>query len=653
MESAGPRVLLVDDDPSAVSMMSRMLSHYPRQRFATCGADAMRLAHEATPDLIVLDADMPGMTGLDVCDALSVNADLARVPIIFASSHSATSAVEQAALNKGAADFVAKPLVATRLVARARARLTHRKLVEAMKLDHHAVIASMRRCGTHRPRILLVDDDVVALRALRHMLEDLGDVHFARTADEALRLSEDLGPDLVLLDLQMPEDDGFETCARLKQQQVSTQHLPIAFVTRFCDPRMEMKALGMGAADFISKVSAPGLVRARIRNLLDVKLRTDNELRAIGDQWRLLGDARVAEIVGSASDAIVSVDANGLVVLANRAAGKMFDPEHQGLIGRPASAVLGAAARALLAPQSPGRIELSRPGGGNIAAELSLSRTGEGAQCVTTMQLRDVSDRERLAAQTTARAEAEAQSRLKSTMLSYIAHEVGNPLNAVLGFAQLMGLDTTQPLPPAHAKRLDQIVVSGRQIETLMRDLIELGRSESGALAVDLRSIDVSGCVERAVTAVSASALENGVVIHHALTGEAVAARVDASRLGQCLANLLTNAVKYNRQGGRIDVLVTRTATTVDIAISDTGLGLDERQLEHLFEPFNRLGRQHGKTPGTGLGLVITRKLVEAMHGRLKVDSEVGVGSRFTISLPRGSDAHGVHPSTSSADTGG
>ncbi|WP_457393363.1 sensor histidine kinase, partial [Roseateles sp. P5_E1] len=112
----------------------------------------------------------------------------------------------------------------------------------------------------------------------------------------------------------------------------------------------------------------------------------------------------------------------------------------------------------------------------------------------------------------------------------------------------------------------------------------------------------------------------------------------DVGRLHQCLLNLLTNAIKYNRPGGWARIAVTGDSQAVAIAVSDNGFGMDALQRQHLFEPFNRLGRQLGSTPGAGLGLMITRQFVEAMNGQLRVESEPGQGSCFTISLPGAPD---------------
>lgn len=640
MSTSGKRLLLVDDDPSAIHAMSRMLGHYPHQRFATSGSDALRLAREAAPDLILLDADLPGMTGLDVCEELQADESLACIPVIFASSHTSAE-FEVSALERGAVDFVAKPLVAAQLVARARAQLRTRQLIEELKLDHLATtVAPSLRMG--RPRLLVVDDDVVAIRVLLRTLSELGDIHFATSPSDARRLTRELQPDLILLDVHMPKVDGFSLCPRLKEDLGTRRHVPIVFVTRFSDPRTEMRALDLGAADFIAKSYRPSVLLARLRKLLALKLRTDDELHAIGEQWRRLGDGRVADIVGSASDAILSFDADGVVVLANAAAGRLCDHPHGGLVGRPIQALLGCAAGDLvqLAPQR-ARLLVPRAHSMSLPAEVSLSWLGEGRDRLTTVMLRDVSDRERCDAEARARAEAEAASRAKTQVLSYIAHEVGNPLNGLLGFSELMAIDSTHPLPEVQAKRLEHVMASGRRLRDLMRDVLDLSRSEAGTLTVRRVPVQLLACVTEAAEAVSEQARLAGIAITLAPMDATPHVLGDAGRLHQCLLNLLTNAVKYNRRGGAVAVGVMADATEIGISVKDNGIGLTAEQCQHLFEPFNRLGRQAGGAPGAGIGLVITRQLVEAMQGRIEVASSPAAGTVFRIVLERAPmDAH-------------
>ena len=628
------RLLLVDDDPSAIQVMARMLSQYPDQRFATSGHAALRLARELTPDLIVLDVDMPGMTGMDVCEALKADPVLADVPVIFATSHDPTTLLQVTAFRKGASDFITKPLIADQLTARVRAHLRTKLAIDDLQRDGLASGATRPLPGTQTPRLLIVDDDIPSIYVLRNTLAGMGDFHFAKNGEEAMELARRLLPDLILLDAHMPGIDGFDVCKTLKAE-AAFGHVPIAFITRFSDPQSEMRALDLGAADFIAKPYTRAILQARVRNLLELKRRTDAELESVREHLKRVGDARVADIVGAASDAIVSCNADDEVVLINAAACRMFGIERVQAIGSPMQALLGEAA--LIdnqAQNAPVRTTITRTSGECIATEMSVSRIGEGAERLTTVMLRDTSDRDRLEAESRSRIEAETASRTKTQMLSYIAHEMGNPLNGMPGFAQLMAADDKHPMPEVQAQRLTKILASGKRLEVLMRDVMDLGRLETGKLAVELHPANATQCAQDAADAVSALAEQAGVMLTYPLASAPARCAADVGRLHQCLLNLLTNAIKYNRPGGWARIAVTSDSQTVAIAVSDNGIGMDALQCQHLFEPFNRLGRHLASTPGAGLGLVITRQLVEAMNGQLRVQSEPGQGSCFTISLP-------------------
>lgn len=632
------RLLLVDDDPSSIQVMGRMLSQYPDQRFAMSGADALRLAREAIPDLIVLDIDMPGMSGFDVCEALKADPALAGVPVIFATSHDPAS-MQVAAFKNGAADFVAKPLVAAQLTARVRAQLRSKVLIEGLQRDSAAAGAAPIPAGTQAPRMLIVDDDIASIHILRHTLAAMGDFHFAKTGEEALELARRLSPDLIMLDAHMPGLDGFDVCKSLKAEPMF-RHVPIVFVTRFSDPHNEMRALDLGAADFIAKPYSPAVLQARVRNLLDMKQRTDAELRAVREHWRRVADARVADIVGAASDAIVTCDAGDRVVLINDAACRMFGVGHAQAMGLPAHGLLGENAPMGASGQgAPFRKMITRADGRQLPTEVSVSQVGDGLERLTTVVLRDTTDRERLEAESRSRIEAESASRTKTMMLSYIAHEMGNPLNGMLGFAQLMATDAEHPLPAGQAQRLAHILASGSHLKGLMRDVMDLGRFEAGKLAIELCPVDAARCVRDAMAAVSGLAEQAGVALSCLIDAPDARCAADADRLHQCLVNLLTNAIKYNRPGGWARIEVKRDPQGIEIAVRDNGIGLDDAQRQHLFEPFNRLGRQLAGTPGAGLGLLITRQLVEGMKGRLQVDSEPGRGSCFAVVLPEAPEA--------------
>ena len=230
---------------------------------------------------------------------------------------------------------------------------------------------------------------------------------------------------------------------------------------------------------------------------------------------------------------------------------------------------------------------------------------------------------------------AEQANRAKTQFLSRVSHELRTPLNAILGFAQLIEGDPKEPPTRAQATRIGHVLASGQQLLGLINDVLDFSSIDQGAVTLAAREIDlvplVRGCLERA----EPLTLAHRIRLAFDAPTVTLPAFADPLRLEQVLVNLVSNAIKYNRPGGRVEVSLTRGEADDVIAVRDTGIGLSEAQRAQLFEPFNRLGAEYSRVPGSGLGLVITRQLVERMGGRLEVESVQGEGSTFTLRLPR------------------
>ncbi len=622
------QILLVDDDASTIQLLGHMLAQEGEIRFTTSGTEALRMVRETVPDLILLDIDMPEKNGLEICRTLQADPRMAQVPVIILTSH-AQAATEVWALEVGAADFIAKPLIASQVLARVRSQLRRSQSGEA---GAEAPDAQDPQRGT---RILIVDDDAGSIQCIRLALGSSAEqFQFATSGEEALRAVAKSPPDLILLDAQMPGIDGFEVCRRL-QDNPAFSHVPIVFVTRFSDPASEARAMDLGASDFIGKPYKPAVLKARVRNILRRKLQAHAALKAQQAQWQRLSDKRVSAIVDAASDAILTADAEGHIVLINKAACAMFQLSTEQALGRPLRSLLN------WQPQPGGEDAAAyrgmktfvRADGASVTVEASTSQIGQGADQLTTVVLRDLTERERTEAEQRARIEAETASQTKNLLLSYIAHEIGNPLNGILGFAQLILADPANPLTPTQAMRVNHILQSGQHLQSLMRDVLDLSRFEAGTLEVHLEEIDIGACVREAVRLLQADATAAGVHLSCSTPGEGVKGRGDRARLLQCLINLLSNGIKYNRPQGHVDVRLEPSDGQVRITVSDSGMGMSPAQVQHLFEPFNRLGRD-ASIHGSGIGLAVTHHLIRAMGGQIDVNSIAGEGSRFVVSLP-------------------
>ena len=246
-------------------------------------------------------------------------------------------------------------------------------------------------------------------------------------------------------------------------------------------------------------------------------------------------------------------------------------------------------------------------------------------------------ERERQAAATAdlARQKAEDASLAKTEFMALMSHELRTPLNAMLGFAQLLSADADQPLLPGQADRVRLITHAGWHLLGLLNDVMDISNIESGRLEVVNVGVDISSLIDEAVALSQPLARTHRVALAER-TGSpfGIGAVVDARRLKQVLLNLFGNACKYNRPGGRVQVDVTQTGSHVLIDVIDNGIGMTEAQLAALFEPFNRLGREAKAIEGSGIGLALTRRLVEKMRGQLEFDSSPAHGTRARVTLP-------------------
>jgi signal transduction histidine kinase len=228
------------------------------------------------------------------------------------------------------------------------------------------------------------------------------------------------------------------------------------------------------------------------------------------------------------------------------------------------------------------------------------------------------------------RVEAERRNTAKSEFLSTISHELRTPLNAVLGFAQLLEQDK---LSPDQSEFVGYIARSGRHLLDLVNGLLDLSRIEAGHLDLSLGDMSVAAQVADATSTMSIQAERRRIDIVAAVPSD-LCVHADPQRLFQVLLNLLSNAIKYNRDGGTVTFAATTVSESiVRITVDDTGEGIPPELLPRLFQPFDRL--EINDVPGTGLGLALTRQLVEAMGGSIGVSSKINVGTRFWIELPR------------------
>ena len=280
-----------------------------------------------------------------------------------------------------------------------------------------------------------------------------------------------------------------------------------------------------------------------------------------------------------------------------------------------------------------------------VQSTVSLLRDEQGVPRRIVGAVEDITEHLQLAEAQQARAAAEASNHAKSDFLSRMSHELRTPLNAMLGFAQLLELDQRHPLAESQRPWVGQIQHAGWHLLEMINDVLDLSRIESGNVRLTIEPLDLSSLLTGTLPLVEQQARKRGIRITHELASDAVRVRGDGTRVKQILTNLLTNAVKYNADQGRIHVAAKAVGAEVEISVTDTGLGMTPAQMAELFQPFNRLGRERSAQEGTGIGLVISQRLAELMSGSLRARSVTGQGSMFILSLPMVDSADTVRSS--------
>ena len=362
--------------------------------------------------------------------------------------------------------------------------------------------------------------------------------------------------------------------------------------------------------------------------------------------------ARYHGLLESAPDAIVIVNDSGRIVLFNARARELFGHEPQDVIGESIEVLLPARLRDVhlkhrngylgaprMRPMGAG-LELRgvRRNGEEFPVEISLSPIGgEGSRLVMSA-IRDTSERKRFEqALQEKNVELERAIRAKDHFLATMSHELRTPLNAIIGFTGLMLMKLPGPLTPAQERQLTLVQSSGQHLLSLINDLLDLAKIESGRVELALEPVRCAAVLEEVAATLRPAATLKGLAVEVDAPDATWAALADRRALQQIVLNLASNAVKFTSAGSvrlELRLLPAAGSRRLEIAVVDTGIGISEADQARLFEAFTQVGnRLERPAEGTGLGLHLSRKLAELMHGTITVQSHPGVGSRFALQL--------------------
>ena len=359
-------------------------------------------------------------------------------------------------------------------------------------------------------------------------------------------------------------------------------------------------------------------------------------------------EARQRVLLDAFPGYISAVDAGQTFRYANARMAQLYDLTPDQVIGRPVQAIVGSERAASVRdevlramagePVLAERTIPARSGRPELALLLTMATgTGPAGEPWSFAFGTDITELKRTeAALLAAKEDAEQANRAKSQFLSNMSHELRTPMNAVLGFGQLLEMNTPRNLTERQLQQVQEIVRAGQHLLTLINDLLDLARIESGHMAMSLEAVALPAVIDECLQLTQALAMRHGVTMV-APSAESCSHLVmaDRMRLKQVLLNLLSNAIKYNRQDGQVAIACRMDGHgLVRIEVHDTGMGLDAQAQAKLFRAFERLQADKTLTEGTGIGLALSRRLMQVMNGDIGMSSELGVGSCFWVQLP-------------------
>ena len=505
--------------------------------------------------------------------------------------------------------------------------------------------------------LLIVDDEASNIISLMTILGDQYTVYAKKSGLEGIKAAEELRPNVILLDILMPDMDGYEVIARLKHSE-KTKDIPVMFITGLKETESEQKGLGLGAADYITKPFTPEVVKLRVKNQIEILKQRVTEY----DLMKHRLSARALQIglwdmeVASGGEGAINpdnkftwserfremlgfVDENDFPDLLQSWSDRIHPDEKERVLSAFATHINDKSGK------TPYNLEyrLLHKNGEyrHYHAFGDTLRDKDGAPLRVAGALMDITEK-KIAEEAASKAKiAEESDKAKSRFLANMSHEIRTPMNAILGVTEILMDDDA--LPERVSEGLNKIYISCDLLMGIINDILDFSKIEAGKLSIMPTEYQVASMINDSVNLnmmrISGKPIEFILKVEEHIPAKLVG---DELRIKQILNNLLSNAFKYTDEG-EVRLMVGSEAggdgqnITLIFEVADSGHGMTAEQVEKLFDEYSRFnegGARH--IEGTGLGLAITRSLLGLMDAQIAVESKPGEGSIFTVRLPQG-----------------
>jgi DNA-binding response OmpR family regulator/anti-sigma regulatory factor (Ser/Thr protein kinase) len=663
---SGP-VLVVDD---SLTVRADLMEALAAEGLRSIGCASLGEAREVlrTQDVgvVVLDLLLPDGDGIDLLAEIRATPGGARMPVLMLSTEAEVHDRIRG-LELGSSDYVGKPYDRAHVVARVR------ELVGTRTIG----------ATSSKVRVLVIDDSPTFREEAAHSLRAQGyEVLTAASGEEGLRSVNANRPGAVIVDAVLPGLDGPSVVRRLRID-APVRQTPCILLTGAGGADAELRALDAGADAFVRKEEGIEMLLARLAavlrsaggagverdtaSLLSPKkiLAADRDAASLDELAAALRDEGHDVIQARSGEEVLqmlSVQAVDCILIERDVPG-LGGAEACRRIKR-SRAVRNIPLIMLVDPAGPETVIAALSDGADdcvvktgdvqvlkahVRAQLRRKQLEDESRHIRAeMMVKELQAAQARAARELAASRAELlaeleqknreleeASRVKSEFVSRMSHELRTPLNAVIGFSQLLVANVETPLSSRQRAQVEAILQAGCHLLALVDDILDVSRIESGQMQIESARVSLRDLLDEVLELMASQARRGEVVFEPAYREQPPASALgDRVRLRQALLNIVSNAVKYNRRGGSVRAELSTAGACVCVQVTDTGFGMTREQMRHLYEPFNRLGRERDGIEGTGIGLTLTRQLLQLMHGSLEIESEPEHGTTVRVVLP-------------------
>ncbi|MFM2062895.1 MAG: hypothetical protein RLZZ507_2565 [Cyanobacteriota bacterium] len=654
------KILVVDDDPQILALLQTFLTPWgleiiplndPLQFWETW--------QKVKPDMLILDVEMPGKNGIELCQLIRNDPQGSELPILFLTVHNDAEIVNQV-FSAGADDFVSKPIIGSELVNRIINRLERVKLLRRMAQTRNQQIHELENqtrfiqesyhnlVEVYPDAIFIISDNnfvfvnsaAVTLFGVTSIAELLGKpfldfVHpnYQAGIRENLQYLKINKQSIPLHEVKFLRVDGSAIDIEIVAADIIYQGQPASqIVARDITQRKQTElALNIAKDELelrvVERTAELITVNHQLQSQLDERRRTQEALR--------ISQTRFEGILSIADDAIISIDGSQIITLFNQGAEKIFGYSAQEVLGEKLDLLLPMR----FAEQhrhhvsdfgktsSPARrmgerreIYGRRKDGTEFPSEASISKLDVGEECVYTVILRDITERKQV-------------EKMKDEFVSVVSHELRTPLTSIHGSLGMLASGLL-PTNSEQGKRLLQIATdSTERLVRLINDILDIERIESGQVKMERENCNLEDLIKSAVNIMQP--LSNKAGVNLSISNLSVQLWADPDRIIQTLTNLLSNAIKFSASGSTVSLMTELKENEVLVIVKDTGRGIPADKLDSIFERFQQVDSSDSRNhEGTGLGLAISKSIVQQHGGEIWVESELNTGSNFYFTLP-------------------